>query len=545
MLKVLIVDDEPFMRKGIFCKINWQAMQLECVGDAADGQDALQQIQDKKPDIVLTDIRMPVMDGLMLLERVRQIDANIQFVVISGYDDFQYARRAMNFGVVHYLLKPLNAQELMEVLEKLKAHFLAKDSEQDYRSLLLKHYEANRMVQRERMLTRRIQEEARERHDHEELAQIKRLQTSDFTLFVIRVRPFTFPHEGFHIEDEQLIWFGVQNIVEQLLVQSGHNGLAFRHTYHSDEMIAVLPTRGRGNSHDFPHIANQALDALRQYLQLEAAVGISNSNAPDASLKNAYEQARMAVRGEVLHGTGKVYSYSALRMSASKERASGASIIAVDQEMVFAKLLQNKDEERISRWLEQQYEGLYSLPEQGYLDFEKLSMHIYSMLRSVLSEYIDPSELILNEQQHFIEVLLSCRSWQAAKDALFQTARTVMLLIPDDKAALHDDVIDEVKHYIDHHYYENITLSWVADHYFIHPNYFCKLFKIRSGENFNNYLTQVRLSHAIRLMSNVDLKLAQIAGIVGYDSHAYFSSVFRKLYGISPKKYRENILASC
>ncbi|MNI17153.1 HTH-type transcriptional activator Btr [compost metagenome] len=207
--------------------------------------------------------------------------------------------------------------------------------------------------------------------------------------------------------------------------------------------------------------------------------------------------------------------------------------------------LQSKDENRIYQWFEQQYQYLCNLPQAGYLEFEQISLQMYALLRKCLSEYIDPSEIILNERQHFLTLLLSCRSWRMGVDALFQTARSVMLFIPDAKAETNDDVINEVKHYIDHHYYENITLSWVADHYFIHPNYFCKLFKLRCGENFNNYITKVRLNHAIDLMSNPKLRLAQIAGIVGYDSQAYFSSVFRKMYGVSPKKYREQTIGTC
>lgn len=544
MLRVLIVDDEPLMRKGVFSKINWQAMQLAFAGDAADGEEALEQIEAVRPHIVLTDICMPGIDGLTLIERAKAIDPLIQFVVISGYDDFQYARKAMHFGVDHYLLKPVNTDELRQVLEKLKEHFLEKDGEQDYRSLLLRHYEANMTLQRERMLTWRIQEEAHELHHHPDLAQVEQLQASGCIVIVFRIQSFSFPHKGFHAEDEQLIWFGIQNIVTQLLSQSGNSSIVFRHAYHSDELIVIVPIRTSVKWMSYSHFAENALESLQQYLQLEAAVGISSSNASGTSLKNTYEQARMAVRGEVLHGTGKVYEYSSLHISDPKERVT-TTIIAADQERLIASYLRSKDEERIYQWLEQQYEYLCNLPQAGYLEFEQLSLQMYALLRKCLSEYGDPSEIILNERQHFLTMLLSCRSWRAGVDALFQTARTVMMFIPDVKASTNEDVINDVIQYIDQHYYENITLTWVSDHYFIHPNYFCKLFKQRCGENFNNYLTKVRLNHAINLMSNPDLRLAQIAGIVGYDSQAYFSSVFRKIYGVSPKKYREDLTGSC
>lgn len=540
MLKVLIVDDEPIMRKGIFSKIDWEGLQLASAGEAKDGVEALERIRETRPNIVLTDIRMPEMDGLDFISRAKSFDPELRFVVISGYDDFQYAREAIRFGVSDYLLKPVSRDDLRNSLQKIRDELFAQGQERNYLTMLLKHYEANITALRQRKLTRLLQNGA----DAAAVADFRSywndLPHFGYTVAVYRLDSIRFPHLGFSSDEEDLIWYCIQNIVEQSMKEMLHGGIVFRHGARTDELIAITaypPSSGGMVTRQAQH----ALGSIRQYLRLDAVVGLGYAVKAIEELPTSYEQAVGAARGAVLHGTGKVYQHS-VKGSLDHKEPGGALRVTGEQERLLSIYLREQNEVWVRHWLEQRYEELSAVPDATYVQFEWLSLHIYSMLNSILRELTGDRDALLPETDNFVSRLLLFRTWQDAAAALMETAKSVMRMTSGPKNATGSDIVHEVKRYIEEFFNENITLTWVAEKYYIHPNYFSKLFKVTCGENFNDYVTRIRLEKAVNLMANSKLAIAEIAEVVGYDSAAYFSNVFRKVYGMSPSKYRDQLL---
>lgn len=536
MLKVMIVDDEPIMRKGIISKIDWEELQLVNAGEARDGSDALEQIMEKQPNIVLTDIRMPEMDGLELIARARKFDPELRFIVISGYEDFQYAREAIRYGVSDYLLKPVSRDELRSSLVKLRDELLAQGQERDYRTMLLKHYEANLTAVRQRKLTRLLQEDTA---DETAIAEYYRYwetaPASEYQVVVYRLEPIRYPHIGFSGEEEDLLWYCIQNIVEQAMKNKAQPGIVFRNGSRLDELIAVIASVPPESA---IWLAQYSLDAIRQYLRLEASAGVGVSGAKLEAVHASYDQAVSAVRSAVLRGTGKVYASSLSGTPHLKEQG-GIPRITSEQERLLSIHIRERNESWVRHWLEQRYGELAAIPDATYVQFERLSLHIYSLLNTILRELTGDRDAMLPDTGIFATRLLSFRNWRDASEALMETAKSVMRMISETKSATGGDIVDEVKRYIEQFFNEDITLGWVADQYYIHPNYFSKLFKLKCGENFNDFVTRIRLEKAVSLMTGSELTLAEIAEFVGYDSAAYFSNVFRKAYGMSPSKYRE------
>ena len=120
LYRILLVDDEEEVRHAIIQKIPWEELGFQVVGDAENGMDALEKIEQLEPDVVLTDIRMPYMDGLEMAERLREIHPSIKVVLFSGFDDFEYAQKAIKLNIIEYILKPVNAEEMMEILLRIK-----------------------------------------------------------------------------------------------------------------------------------------------------------------------------------------------------------------------------------------------------------------------------------------------------------------------------------------------------------------------------------------------------------------------------------------
>ena len=129
LYRIILVDDEEEVRKGIIKKINWETLGFEVVGDAENGQDALEKIEQLEPDVIMTDIRMPYMDGLELIAKIRQKYPSMKVLIFSGYDDFEYAQQAIKLNVTEYILKPVNVEELTEILTRVREN-LDKEIEQ-------------------------------------------------------------------------------------------------------------------------------------------------------------------------------------------------------------------------------------------------------------------------------------------------------------------------------------------------------------------------------------------------------------------------------
>jgi two-component system response regulator YesN len=542
-LKVLVVDDEPLMRKGIVSKIDWQALGLECAGEATDSFDALEQIRRLKPDILITDIRMPEMDGLELIERAQQLEPSLQFIIVSGYDDFQYARRAIRFGVSDYLLKPVKPEELRDSLRRLGSRRAPQEGDGGLRRQFLKHYEAYRTSRRHRQWSRLIQGSMAADEAEAHLAGEQCGSDAGWEVVVFRLQPVVFPHLGFRADEEELLWFGIQNIAEQAMAESGRKGAAFKHAFCPDELVAVAPCPPSPCRSNADLWASRVLEAVRRYMRLEASAGVSRRADAPSGLKKAYEQAAFAARGEVLHGTGRVYRYE--EGTFCSPDGGIYPQISGEQERLLLLHLRDRNEPQIVAWMERQYRELAANPRAGYLHFERLSLQIYALLLKGFQPAEERAETAFREEGDFLAGLLSFRTWREAADALLDMAGSLCRLNGEPRSLTGGDIVGQVKQYIEQFYYEEINLSWVASKYFIHPNYFSKLFKEKCGVNFSDYVTKVRLSKAIELMSSQPARtIAEIAMLVGYDSPAYFNNVFRKAFGITPKKYQEKKLLS-
>lgn len=535
--KVLIVDDEPIIRKGISSKIDWDKLQLTKAGEARNGMEAMAVIRQLKPDIVITDIRMPQMDGLQFIDLAKREYPHIQFIIISGYNDFEFARQAIRFGVTDYLLKPVNKEELKQALlivkERLKPQ--RDNTDDDKREMRL-------------MLSRLLRNDAEEGTRAAFNALWRRMYASSdpaalsFVVAVYRLQPLKLPYKNFREQESELFDYAIRNLIVHAMdidVQS----VVFQQEAERNEIVAIYGCSRRADWEGESAIrrsAERAVHAIRVCLNLECSAGIGFPSTTDVgNLKRSYEAAVTAVRSEVLVGPGKVHAYrqGALRLD-GKAETGGLSFISAAQERLLFASLHEHDGERIRIWLEERYRQLAENPMSGFEQFESLSLHIYTLLGKYLQEHSEATHSLPETTQHFHNVLLSCRSWREMTAALQQFAESIMSATANPHAAKGEQIVESVKRYVDSHYFMNVSLSWVAERFFISPNYFSKLFKEKSGQNFNDYVTHVRLQKSLEMMQDPNLGLTEIAALIGYDSYAYFSSVFRKRFGISPRNYR-------
>ncbi|MBC8062425.1 MAG: response regulator [Clostridiaceae bacterium] len=347
MIKIIIVDDEKMIREGLVTTMPWKEMGIEVVGSADNGKTALEIAIDKKPHIILTDIRMPKMDGIEFLKRIKEELPKVKVVILSGYDDFSYARQALKYGATDYLIKPVNVEELQKVMEDLKN---------------------------------------------------------------------TFKEES----DKDLYWLRLQREME----------------YEIQQYIMSIRI---GNRDD----AFEILSKIR-YKQILNNVSLE-----------IYKKLYIEIMDKTLH--------------ALKEDG-----------------IQLKDEQRYK-----------------YMDLINFTT--------------------LDELQEWI----------------YSFTDKLMELVEKSKTDNYRIVVKNAMLYIDKHFNEELSIQQIAEVVHLSPNYFSHVFKKAREESFTDYLNKVRVKKAQALLAENIYKVYEVSDMVGYSDYKYFSSVFKKISGVSPKEYGE------
>lgn len=534
-MRVLIVEDEPIIRQGIINKVDWAGLGAVLVGEAGNGAEGLEVLKNQAVDLVLVDIRMPIMDGPAFIRQASARYPDLQMIVISGFNDFEYARQAIRYGVKEYLLKPVDAEELNSRLQNLIALKDQQDRQQAYVYRLQRHYdheqEELRALYLTRFLTDGVQPPAAE-------AAPLNLQAfhDPAALVVLELEPVTLPFRSFGIGDEWLLWYGIRNIVEECMASSEIVGITFRHAAQASHFVVIQQTNGE-------HWVQEAIDALERTLQIKATAAIRLLAGDGGGLARAYGEAAERLQDKLLYGTGRVFRGGA--------DALPRALLAVEQERVLGSCLLNGRKDELRQELERIVFGWFEMPgatfrlvmkgcgelEQIYRyyasDMEKLP---HSAAYWAAPSYDDAWTQVLGLPPDPREVATRLE----LLEELYARGCKVMELRALRGQKTGKSIVAEVKEYIDQNYYLDLSLNWVAEHYYIHAKYFARLFKETFGETFTEYIMRLRLEKACELLQNGAYTVREIAKMIGYDDPSYFAIVFRKHTGYTPTQYRES-----
>jgi len=524
------------MREGIIKKINWDKLNCELAAEAMDGIEALQLLEPARPHIMLTDIRMPEMDGLQLVQSAKQRFLDLVCIIISGHSDFEYAREAMKYGVNDYILKPVDAEELNRVLAERLEKLEEQSEHKQYRRSLELEYEQAKEEVRELSLTRLA-------------GQDSGLSGSDLQVWfpglggedeigavVIALEPFKLPHISFGVKDEALIWFGMRNIIEECLSSLGQTGIVFRHASRSLEMV-VFFTIDCSIKHP-PRWVERSLEGIRRWLRLKATAGIGQSVQLHEGLANAYATASEAVQSKAVHGPGQIYQSSVVNPHLLTMNG-----VLPSQESIryLYSMLDHGRADVAYKWIKECLYKLKDIPESGYVHLDCVCLEINAIL---IRYYLQRAGNMHSLEKEKVLPYRYRTRFQNIEEAAEQLMHIVDAIVRQDGKPTEmtgEQIVGEVRRYIDRFYYQNITLGWIAETFYIHANYFSRIFRETTGQSFSDYMTTVRMKNAKSMLEDPAIPVQQIGYLIGYDNPSYFSSVFRKHSGLSPSKYREQI----
>lgn len=539
MCKVLIADDEPKVLLLIKSLIEWERLGLELVATASDGISALTLIAEHRPDIVITDIRMPGYDGIELIGRAKELSPAIDFIIVSGYRHFDYAQKAIRFGVEDYLLKPLKALEINQTLRKMIDKYRARDMARLREETYAVRLERDARLLHERFMATVLAGEGSELRDAlaRSLGEINHQFSTDF-------KPGEF--QAFSVKpDIHIDSLGAN--VRKLLVEKTVAAIRDAVTAHCYTCLLYPSERGVLGVLNYAEREKKALrksfvaviDELQSqseiFDRIKVSVGFGRLSASIQDMPISCREAELAVLNRLVQGTGRIIE----------------APLADNSDLVVAQIVSGEVRKRLLRAVE-------------ILDASELAEIIDEVARAastsegisgraVLALFEECSQIMrfgLKTQSAVDETVEAMQRSVFEKLDMCHSQKDVFILLAEYGSSLVAHVaalrksesakpVRDAQKFIQSNFANPIGLESVSELAGFNPTYFSLLFKKETGMNFLEYLTDVRIREAKRLLSDPRKTIGDVAAEVGYNDVKHFSRVFTRSTGIHPSKYRK------
>ncbi len=528
--RVLLVDDEDEIRQGISRKINWTELGFTLVGEAENGAEALELAMELRPDVVLTDIKMPFMDGLELCRQLGNQLPAAKLVVFSGFDDFEFARTAIGMHVSQYILKPINAPELNQVLADLKHQLDEQRAQRRDMDTLRRRYEESLPVLRELFFSRLLeghipQDEIAERGGRYELT----LAEGGWLVALIRVEG-----EGSQsLSRDELILLSVRAFVQERFQLEG---CPFHLTLFGDWVAVLLSVEEEGALYPFIQEMSRICALAQSILGLTLTVGVGRPCPNLAALHLGAQEARTALDYRVLIGAGRAIYIGDLE-------PSGQTVLTFEEE----------DDRALSaavklgtpQQVEQVVDGLVARVRTEGVQLPQCQFFLLELVTALVklarSGGIDPEAVFGSGFTGSVHIT-DFPSREEMGTWYLQRCCTLQTLLSRQRTDSAGRTVDRAKEYITQHYSDSdMNVDTLCAHLYLSPAYFSTLFKRETGMNFTAYVTAVRMAAAADLLASTDEKTYLIAQQTGYADPNYFSYVFKRQFGVAPSKYRSNL----
>lgn len=527
LYNVLLVDDEADVLQAMKKKIDWEALGFCLAGTAENGQEALEMAEQLHIDVVMTDIKMPYMDGLTLCKNLKQSYRNMKVIIYSGFDDFEFAREAVHLEAEEYLLKPISAGDMEAAFSKVRKKL---DQEYDeYRNLnrLSEYYRKSLPAMREQLVKGILEgriagERARAMMETYEIC-------LDSPFYVVAALYMDVNPREEQPQPAQLFTLSLKDMVQDYL----KNRTRFFSTAFLDQVIVIFMLDEREEIDQVLYHLDQICKMGFHVLKSSVTAAVGQICANTDALHTSYEEAVNAMEYRSILGSGQVLYINDI------EPCSEENILVTEHEfqnLVHAVKLGNRDETNAA--IAQIMDSIRKEPISPG-QYQLLFMELLSELMKIGRAYkLHPNQIFGEHAGSWQELyrMVTVDELEGWLQEVCTNLRHVLRHERRDSAAR---LTEQAKAYIEEHYKESdLSADSLCRCLNVSAAYFSTIFKREVGMSFVAYLTKIRLEHALELLRTTEDKTYIIASRVGYMEPNYFSYVFKKQYGISPSKYR-------
>lgn len=522
--KILIADDEYWTREKLRHMIQWEKYNMEFLEPAVDGEDVLEKMQENVPDILITDINMPFLNGVDLLTIIHEKYPDVITFVISGYDDFEFVRGTFMAGATNYLKKPVTKVELVNAVVRALGLIGEREHEKDQMqkaASAISDREFSQMLQQDKLSF---------------IPTVSVNTSAAFTgssMILIKIHDLKESMGEFQ-HDMTLFSYEIKKKLKEIICDP--NAILFNYVYRANEFI-IITDKGEK---ELRHIAEKIKICLSDMLGSCLTVCVSGHSYQIETIYMAYVETVGLLMTRKYRRTDEVLFSS----DGSRDSAPVAQHVSSENEKQMKNYLMIGNRSGLRELIFETI-GLAYCAERGWslLEVKQTVRQAVNIMMFYTSTETKESQECASDVENIAEVM-DKNAESLDNEKLCESMNEVIDYIKcESRIAAPDSMKDIVKRaaaYVDRHYTEELTLTSLAERYHVESSYFSRMFRQEEGKNLILYITERRIEKAKEYIEKTETNLTEIAFLVGYDDYTYFSRVFKKNTGFSPREYRSS-----
>jgi two-component system response regulator YesN len=529
---LIIVDDDDVIRRSLERNIPWDELEYRVVGAAEDGIAGLELIEEFEPDIVITDILMPCMDGLSMLKEIKIRGYHPRTIILSGYDEFEYARTAISLSVDAYIDKPLDRDKFIETLNQSREKL---ESEHRFAARAKKSLPLLRQVFFSRLFSGYYHDPAavKEQTDFLEIS----MGDGPFLCVAARLDPLCPEIKKRNTLGKEFLKDSILKLVREGL----ENFYSLYHCDLDETGFVLLLETGKDQGEKMTAISQrleELIHSSRSRYKIPLTLGLSGVHTDISGIVTACQEATKALSCAHIFGNGRIISIQDLNLNGSK---TSLEMHSIARELAMAIRFADSDlaEKQLSGFNQKIREGSDVPMVKIKMDASAMAFAMINEADSWLKEERAEAQEAFDRTYKKIQ---QAGAIEETLDSLRTLAFRIIELIENTRLSHHQTIIHRALHYIEANYQNNsLSLEDAASSAGVSQSHLCFLFKKKINTSFQKYLTKVRMERAVALFKETDFKTYEIAEMVGYGNAQYFSVSFKKHTGYSPLHFRDEI----
>lgn len=538
MLRIFIVDDDSTILDGLKAIIKNNASDCVVIGEALNGLAALKDIQNLQPDLIITDIKMPGLSGIELIKTLKNQGLKIRIIVLSGFDEYNYVRDSLKNGAMDYLLKPVQNRDLLELLEKVKQKINEEKNEAEKAKYISERIETSTDVLNEKYLMELVKgnyENALKYRD--KLNESAIFKANKYMLSIVEADDLYRLNERYPaIIDESTIASMLFKVFDGILQEEMLKELSIIKAPVKCGIILLFSVKDQ-NVNDFENMIYMLLNnyrcAMTEHASFTVTVGVSEIFDNYKRTHIAFVQAKYALERRFYEGKNRVIPYQSQNCIYNKIKAND-----FDQDITeIINSIEIGDSIKTGKAAIKFLENIKNR-NLSPVEFRDILTGAVHKISSLSLEFKNANDIYTDEEQNLFFYINRLDTLIEMKDFIKDKLSALSQLVNQIRSGRSKRVIEIAKDFICKNYQNDVSLSFISEYVNLSPNYFCDLFKNETGIKFSEYVMDVRVKEAKRLLSKTDLKIYEVGSKVGYGEVVSFVRAFKKVVGITPAEYR-------
>ncbi|HQM95744.1 MAG TPA: response regulator [Clostridia bacterium] len=537
MIDIIIVDDERSIREGIATSIPWQQHDINICAVASGVSEALDLIETYMPNIIISDISMPEMSGLDLLEIVNRTYPNIKVILISGYRDFEYAQRAVTNNAFCYLTKPLVAETLIQKVLEAKQEIDAKLKEVKLNDNIRRKLRENIMVLKDNFFRMLMEGRMRQKSDIIDRAATTEIDIN-FTNFIVCVAEFELAasQKKLNMYDFSFYKAAIMSTIEENLVE-----IYKCYTFNLDNRIGILVCSNQQIQRSIlVNKLNNVKSWVNKNMGFSLSAGIGNTCGSIEKVTLSYISAVDAMLYRVILGKNIVVD-AEQKINTSKEKMVVDDFDNIlknsEEDIVFA--LRNMNQAEVKNIIEQIMQSSKHIVANDVNQKERIAFLLSVFIIRVMYSLEISNHRFYNKENDLYNSINELISIDDMKNFILGIIKEIFQAIEESDSKQNNFLVNKGLRYIKEGVYEDVSLVTIAERLQIHPNYLSKIFKQVTDESFTEHVIRFKMNEAKKLLKTTNAKVYEISDKLGYKDVAHFTKLFKKHFGISPTEYRQ------